>query len=202
METPSPWRPAYQGRNRANERNRHRFTRTVEGVSCDLCGRYVKGIHLTEMSWIQAERGRCRRPIAADEVVGLEALGGELRRLRREVAGISRARLGVLAEVSSRQLEQIERGIRRTRRSTLERIAEALVQIRPDLGEPAALAVWLVALARNGLAPESEYRERVDKRRKARNAKLRRRVMYRYIIPMFHARLDAELRAERRAGLK
>jgi len=168
------------------ERNRHRFTRTVEGVSCDLCGRYVKGIHLTEMSWIEAERARCRRPINADEVAGLEALGGELRRLRREVAGISRARLGVLAEVSSRQLEQIERGIRRTRRSTLERIAAALVKLKPDLGDAADLTERLAELAGPGLAPESIYRARVDKRRKARNAKLRRRVMYRYIIPMLH----------------
>ena len=163
---------------------------------------------MSELSWIEAERARCRRPITADEVVGLEALGSELRRLRREVAGISRARLGVLAEVSSRQLEQIERGIRRTRRSTLKRIARVLVEGRPDLhipgcsdlSDPVRIARHLAELAGPGLAPESIYRARVDKRRKARNAKLRRRVMYRYIIPMWHARLDAELRAERRAA--
>jgi hypothetical protein len=53
-----------------------------------------------------------------------------------------------------------------------------------------------------GLAPESEYRERVEKRRKARWAKQRRHVHYRHIMPMFHAQLDAELREERRALLK
>jgi len=131
-------------------------------------------------------------------VVGLEALGDELRRLRWDVARVARPVLAFHADMSVRQLEQIERGIRRTRRSTLERVAEALVQLKPGMGEPAALARRLAALAGAGLAPESVYRDRVDKRRKARNAKLRRRVMYRYIIPMLHARLDAELRAERR----
>jgi hypothetical protein len=53
-------------------------------------------------------------------------------------------------------------------------------------------------LAGIGLAPESEYRERVEKRRKARWAKQRRHVHYRHIMPMFHAPLDAELAAERR----
>jgi hypothetical protein len=61
------------------------------------------------------------------------------------------------------------------------------------------LADRLSRLARFGLAPEYEYRERVEKRRKARHGKLHRRVKFRYIIPMFHAQLDAELLAERRA---
>jgi predicted transcriptional regulator len=60
-------------------------------------------------------------------------MGDELRRLRREVAGLSRVRLGVLAEMSGRHIEQIERGIRRTRRSTLERIVIALVEGRSEM---------------------------------------------------------------------
>jgi hypothetical protein len=130
----------------------------------------------------------------------MEALGNELRRLRREVAGLSRARLGVSAEMSSRQIEQIERAIRRTRRSTLERIVAALVKAKPDLGDPAALLERLLSLAGASLAPESQYRERVEKRRKARWKRMKRRVFYRYVLPRWHAQLDAELREERRAS--
>jgi hypothetical protein len=49
------------------------------------------------------------------------------------------------------------------------------------------------------LEPESAYREREEKRRKARWAKRERHVLYRYLLPRIHAQLDAELRAERRA---
>ena len=101
--------------------------------------------------------------------------------------------------VSFRQIEQIERAIRRTRRSTLERIVEALIKVKPDLGDPEALVGRLSLLAGAGLAPESEYRDRVEKRRKARWAKQHRHVLYRHIMPMLHAQLDAELTAERRA---
>lgn len=153
-----------------------------------------------ETSWIEAERARCRRPIMADEVAGLEALGEELRRLRWKVARVARPRLAVRAQVSIRQIEQIEQAIRRTRRSTLERIAAALVEMKPELGDASALAERLAELAGPGLAPESAYRERVEKRRKARWAKRERHVLYRYILPRLHAQLDAELRAERRVG--
>jgi hypothetical protein len=121
-----------------------------------------------ETSWIEAERGRCRRPITADEVASLEALGNELRCLRWTVAQLHRPALAVRAQISVRQIEQIERAIRRTRRSTLERIVAALVKVEPDLGEPAALVARLTELAGIGLAPESEYRERVERRRRRR----------------------------------
>jgi hypothetical protein len=133
------------------------------------------------------------------EVAGLEALGDELRRLRWNVARLHRPALAIRAEISVRQIEQIERAIRRTRRSTLERIVEALVKVKPDLGEPAALAGRLSRLAGIGLAPESKYRDRVEKRRKARWAKQHRHILYRHILPMLHAQLDAELAEERRA---
>lgn len=150
-------------------------------------------------SWIEAERARCRRPIKPEEVPGLEALGAELRRLRWTVARLSRPALAVRAQVSVRQIEQVEQAIRRTRRSTLDRIAAALVKVRPDMGEAAALADRLAALAGPGLAPESDHRERVEKRRKARWRRLERRVLYRHVLPVLVAQLDAELRAERRA---
>ena len=157
---------------------------------------------MSETSWIEAERARCRRPITADEVAGLEALGDELRRLRWKVARVARPALSVRAQVSVRQIEQIEQAIRRTRRSTLKRIAAALVEMKPELGEAAALAERLAELAGPGLAPESAYRDRVEKRRKARWAKRERHVLYRHSIPMLHAQLDAELREERRAGVR
>ena len=79
------------------------------------------------------------------------------------------------AEISVRHIEQIEDAIRRTRRSTLRRIVSALVEVKPELGDPAELLERLVVLAGPGLAPESEYRERVERRRKRRWAKVRNR---------------------------
>ena len=94
----------------------------------------------------------------------------------------------------------IERAIRRTRRSTLNRIAAALVELQPDLGHADDLASHLASLAGTGLAPESRYAARVEKRRKARWKRVERHVLYRYLVPLWHAQLDAELREERRAA--
>ena len=115
---------------------------------------------MSETSWLEAERARSRRPITGEEVRGLEALGDEVRRLRWDVARLHRPALAVRAEISVRQIEQIERAIRRTRRSTLERIVRALVKVQPVLGDPEALVERLLSLAGAGVAPESEYRER------------------------------------------
>jgi hypothetical protein len=80
----------------------------------------------------------------------------------------------------------------------VKRIAAALVKLEPDIGDDSDLAEHLAALAGSALAPESAYRYRVEKRRKARWAKRRRHVMYRLIVPMLNAQLDAEMREERR----
>ena len=137
----------------------------------ELSANYARASGGCVVSWIEAERGRCRRPIATDEVPGLEALGGELRRLRWTVARLSRPALARRAEVSVRTLERIEQAIRRTRRSTLERIAAGLVEVCPRLGPSPALAAHLAELAGRGLAAESVYRERVEKRRRRRYAR-------------------------------
>jgi hypothetical protein len=103
-----------------------------------------------------------------------------------------------LAAESQTSIRQIERAIRRTRRNTLDRIVDrvaALVTAKPCLGDPATLIDRLSSLAGSGLVPESEYRGRIEKRRKARHAELQRRFVYSYIVPL----LDAELAAERRA---
>jgi hypothetical protein len=150
---------------------------------------------MVETSWIEAERARCRRPITADEVAGLEALGDELRRLRWKVARVARPALAVRAQVSIRQIEQIEQAIRRTRRSTLERIAAALVEMKPELGEAADLVERLIELAGPGLAPESAYRERVERRRRRRWRKKWARGEWR-TCGIAHANIDLQKRNE------
>jgi hypothetical protein len=49
---------------------------------------------------------------------------------------------------------------------------------------------------------DSSHLQPLQKRRKARWAKRERHILYRRILPRIHAQLDAELREERRAGLK
>ena len=146
-------------------------------------------------NWIEAERARTRRPINANEVPGLEALGDELLRLRWTVARIHRPALAIRSQVSVRQIEQIERAIRRTRRSTIERIMLALVKVKPDLGEPAALVARLTELAGPGLAPESEYRKRVERRRRRRWRKKWARGEWR-TRGIAHANTDLRLRKD------
>ncbi len=94
------------------------------------------------------------------------------------MARAARPKLAVRAQVSVRQIEQIEQAIRRTRRSTLDRIAIALVELAPHLGAANALAERLAELA--GPRPSARvtaYRERVEKRRKARWGRLERRLL-------------------------
>ena len=130
-------------------------------------------------SWSSRERANCRRPIPGAEVPQLEALGARVRQLR-EAAGLSRRKLADQAAVDKSTIERIEKGIRRTRRSTLERIVAGLVA---EVEQPVVLEE-LVALAGPALAPESAYRDRVDRRRAGRQSKGER----------------ARLRAERARG--
>jgi transcriptional regulator with XRE-family HTH domain len=105
------------------------------------------------------ERAECRRPIADTEVPFLEALGRRLVELRR-AAGFTRWDLAQRSKVSESTVARIERGTRRTRRSTLERIAGAL-------GMPERCGEF-AALAGPALAPESVYADRVTRRRERR----------------------------------
>ncbi len=109
-------------------------------------------------------RATCRRPIAPLEVFPLEALAGRLRELRT-AAGLSRMELAESAELAPSTVERIERATRRTRRSTLERIAKVLD----------ADASQLADLAGPALAPESDYAERVSRRRARRTQRQRNR---------------------------
>lgn len=85
-------------------------------------------------------------------------------------AGLSQVRLATAAELASSTIERIESGARRTRRSTLERITAAL--------ERPKVAAELAAFAGPALAPESEYAERIVRRRERRGRPNRNRAAH------------------------
>lgn len=108
-----------------------------------------------------------RRPLRAYERVHLERLGRLLATTRRAV-GVTQGELALAAGLSRVQLARIETGVRRTRRSTLTRIAAALVFEAPTLGSVERLVDDLVEEAGPALAEESAYAERVARRRALR----------------------------------
>jgi transcriptional regulator with XRE-family HTH domain len=124
------------------------------------------------MSSARRERVRrsSRRPIEVWEVPHLERLG-QLLRQQRKAASLTQRELGNAAELSLGTISQIELGDRRTRHSTLRRIAAALVAAQPSLTDSNALAASLAEAAGPALAPESIYRDRVDRRRRRRVCK-------------------------------
>jgi hypothetical protein len=82
--------------------------------------------------------------------------------LYRKRVGREFARLAVST------VERIEAATRRTRGSTLARVAGALSQAEPSLGSPQAIAARLVGRAGCALAAESPYAERIARRRARR----------------------------------
>lgn len=68
------------------------------------------------------------RPLTRDDARCTVALGAEIRR-RRLAAEVGVAELGRLVGVSEQTVRQIEQGTRRTRRSTLERMACWLIPV-------------------------------------------------------------------------
>lgn len=123
----------------------------------------------------------CRRPIRADERPGLLELGAYLRHLRHEV-GLSQALLANRAGLSERSYRRIEHGDRRTRASTLARIADGLVAYTSTLGTADEVSTRLVKAAGTSLAAESEYASRVEARRRRRMAKANRRPVTEHVI--------------------
>ncbi len=75
--------------------------------------------------------------------------------------------MAVAAQVSSRHLRRLERGERRTRPSTLERLVGALAS-PGTLGSGEHLLRVLLQAASPALAPEGEHRQRVNNRRERR----------------------------------
>lgn len=111
-----------------------------------------------------------RRPIRAFERPHLARLGRYLSGLRR-TAGLTQDELALAAGLTRVHVSRIETGARRTRRSTLHRIACVLVVDNPELGPVDVLLEDMVALAGPALAEESAYRERVGRRRGPRSDK-------------------------------
>lgn len=133
-----------------------------------------------------------RIPITDEERPYLEALGAEVRALRlgshptaeermlRQARGrvvrqpdqLRQVELANRSDLSAYQVGQIERGRRRTRRSTLQRIVAALVD--EDLVEE--VVDGLVEIAGPALAPESIHADRVARRRAARARRTRAQI--------------------------
>lgn len=109
-----------------------------------------------------------RRPLRAYERVHLERLGRLLATTRRAV-GMTQESLALAAGISRVQLARIEGGTRRTRRSTLTRLAAALIVEAPSLGSVERLVDDLVEEVGPALAEESVYAERVNRRRVKRS---------------------------------
>ena len=91
-------------------------------------------------------------------------MGQHLREHRR-AAKLSLRELGRRAALSAAQLCRIEAGARRTRRSTLERVARSLER---DLEGAHALVCVLTRRAGTSLAAESPYAQVLTQRRERR----------------------------------
>ena len=112
----------------------------------------------------------CRRPIEVSDLQNLRELGREVRALRF-VSGrlvVRSSELGLLAQVPRRTLWRIETGIRRTRQSTLQRIAKAASRLNPSAGTQDEIFGQLIEAAGDALAPPSKYQYRVNRRRMRR----------------------------------
>lgn len=123
---------------------------------------------------IERLRAESRRPINEDEGPDLERLGTLLRTLRNE-ACLSRRLLGLGSEVGTSHIERLEEGTRRTRLSTLKRIADALADGREV--DATDLYERLVEAAGPAIAPEANplHQPRIDRLRRIRAAKARRK---------------------------
>lgn len=116
----------------------------------------------------------CRRPITPDEVPYLERFGQVLQKLCRQ-AGLKQVEVAGGAQLSASHFWKLTRGLRRTRASTIARIANVLA---PEIGvDPKTLETKMLRAIGPALAPEADpaHRERIDRRRQERVAKARRK---------------------------
>jgi hypothetical protein len=112
----------------------------------------------------------CRRPIETSELENLRELGREVRALRfvRGRLIVRSSQLGLRAQVPRMTLWRIETGVRRTRRSTLQRLAKAASRLNPSAGTQDEIFERLIEAAGDALAPPSKYQYRVNRRRTRR----------------------------------
>jgi transcriptional regulator with XRE-family HTH domain len=108
-----------------------------------------------------------RRPILQREVPHLERLGRLIGTTRRAL-GLTQKQVALAAALHWTHLQRIELGTRRTRRSTLRRIAAVFVLEAPRLGPVDVLLDDFVQAAGPALAEESAFAERVGRRRTLR----------------------------------
>ena len=120
------------------------------------------------------ERASIRRPIEPGEVTHLERFGAALRMARR-AADLTQTELGYGAGYGRSYVTRLETATRRPRRTGIERLAYVLVAHADRLGPVDRLTDDLCALAGAALAPESEYRHRVEVRREKRLEERERR---------------------------
>lgn len=120
-----------------------------------------------------------RRPIEAHERPNLRALGTALRE-HRVAVGSTQASLAVATGLSERTIRRIEHAERRTRRSTLDRLAAALCS--GDPGAQEYLLQQFVHLAGPALAPESEFADRVSRRRERRSRRIARQFVTEHVV--------------------
>jgi transcriptional regulator with XRE-family HTH domain len=104
------------------------------------------------------------------EVECLERLGQELRRLRK-LTDLTLAEYAWEVELSPTSVGRLERGVRRTRRSTLARIAAVAAAECPDEGTADEILAQMILLGGAAIADESEYKARTDRRRARRRRK-------------------------------
>jgi transcriptional regulator with XRE-family HTH domain len=109
-----------------------------------------------------------RRPILARELPHLQRLGTLLGTTRRAL-GMTQKEVALAAALHWTHLQRLELGTRRTRRSTLRRIAAVYVLQNPRLGPVDDLLTDFVRVAGPALAEESAYAERVARRRRVRD---------------------------------
>ena len=114
-------------------------------------------------------RAESRAPIPDDHVQYLERLGTELEQMRCSL-GLTAASVADAAFLSKSHVRRLERACRRTRLSTLERIAAAFELLAdPDDGVRSDEVLRrLVEAAGPSLAPESPWRERIERRGRRR----------------------------------
>lgn len=149
---------------------------------------------------VARERSDSRVPIPDSEGFFLERLGRQLRSYRED-AGLTRNELAASAQLSPAAVGKIEWGVRRTRRSTLTRIAWALHgDVDPDALE--RFVDELCDLAGPALAAESEFKERVDKRRERRSRKAEREddEVFRASLPLARSLAAAAVAEYRQTG--
>ena len=104
--------------------------RARSGLTAARIGEYHQGVLMRGRATQDRVRRESRRPSQRWEVTHLENLGRLLRH-HRKAASLTQGELGNAAELSLGMISQIELGYRRTRRSTLARIAQGLAAAKP-----------------------------------------------------------------------